>query len=230
MAGQSVEGVAHQSGMLHVAGCVVSPAAAPPKTDARDNHTNTHIHTQRLPCQAGGRRSQEGSQSQCAAALKELSRTRKSLNKQQGAECTTPQLTLSLPLHLICLSSPSPARPLPYGALDRDANVTRTAAAHSHAPNFHYQMRTFIYKLFLFSCCFRFFLSFFFISFFFLLLSSFVSCVAFVALIFLAHIIKVASQVASLPLVARNFLLAISCISSSHLGNFSNPLFACGFL
>lgn len=71
---------------------------------------------------------------------------------------------------------------------------------------------------------------FFFHLFLFLLLSSFVSCVAFVALIFLAHIIKVASQVASLPLVARNFLLAISCISFSHLGNFSNPLFACGFL
>lgn len=129
-----------------------------------------------------------------------------------------------------CRRPPLPF-PLPYGALDRDANVTRTAAAHSHAPNFHYQMRTFIYKLFLFSCCFRFFLSgFFFHLFLFLLLSSFVSCVAFVALIFLAHIIIVASQVASLPLVARNFLLAISCISFSHLGNFSNPLFACGFL
>lgn len=74
------------------------------------------------------------------------------------------------------------------------------------------------------------FFRFFFHLFLFWLLSSFVSCVAFVALIFLAHIIKVASQVASLPLVARNFLLAISCISFSHLGNFSNPLFACGFL
>lgn len=141
-------------------GCVVSQQLHHPKR-MQEIITHTHTHTKLLPCQAGGRRSQEGSQSQCAAALKELSRTRKSLNKQQGAGCTTPQLAISLPLHLICLSSPSPARPLAYGALDRDANVTRTAAAHSHAPNFHYQMRTFIYKLFLFSCCFRFFLSFF---------------------------------------------------------------------
>lgn len=61
--------------------------------------------------------------------------------------------------------------------------------------------------------------------------------VFYVSLIFLAHIIKVASQVASLPLVAREFFFFIFyflfsiflhflCISE----NFSNPLFACGFL
>lgn len=152
-------------------GCVVSPAAAPPKTDAGDNHTNTHIHT-RSPTQSDChlRQAEGGAKKEAKVSVQQRWKNchvhESRLINSKGQNAQHHSLPSLCPyISSACRRPPLPS-PLPYGALDRDANVTRTAAAHSHAPNFHYQMRTFIYKLFLFSCCFRFFLSgFFFISF-----------------------------------------------------------------
>lgn len=150
-------------------GCVVSPAAAPPKTDARDNHTNTHIHT-RSPTQSDChvRQAEGGAKKEAKVSVQQRWKNchvhESRLINSKGQNAQHHSLPSLCPyISSACRRPPLPF-PLPYGALDRDANVTRTAAAHSHAPNFHYQMRTFIYKLFLFSCCFRCFLSFFFFS------------------------------------------------------------------